>query len=460
MNLPVAFEEKMKKLLGEEFPDYIKCYEEPRFYGLRVNTKKITVEKFQEICPFDIRPIPWIENGFYYDGEKVQPAKHPYYFAGLYYLQEPSAMTPANRIPIEPGDKVLDVCAAPGGKATELGAKLRGEGVLIANDISNSRAKGLLKNIEVFGIGNVLVLSEEPGKIEDYFQGYFDKILIDAPCSGEGMFRKDKKMVKAWEEHGPEFFAKIQRGIVTQAARMLKPGGMILYSTCTFDPLENEGTIEYLLKEYPEFVIKDILPYEGFAQGIPEVTESKSEDFRKTVRIWPHKMHGEGHFLALLQKGEPVEEEQKKIKSKRAKKMPEELETFLRDVTWEIDANRLEIHTERVYYMPENLPDVKGIRFLRTGLYLGDVKKNRFEPSQAFAMCLKKEEYRHTISLPVEDERVAKYLKGETIEVDDLVSPKEKGWQLICVEEYPLGWGKLAGGTLKNKYLPGWRLQS
>ena len=460
MNLPVAFEEKMKKLLGEEFPDYIKCYEEPRFYGLRVNTKKITVEKFREICPFDIRPIPWIENGFYYDGEKVQPAKHPYYFAGLYYLQEPSAMTPANRIPIEPGDKVLDVCAAPGGKATELGAKLRGEGVLIANDISNSRAKGLLKNIEVFGIGNVLVLSEEPGKIEDYFQGYFDKILIDAPCSGEGMFRKDKKMVKAWEEHGPEFFAKIQRGIVTQAARMLKPGGMILYSTCTFDPLENEGTIEYLLKEYPEFVIKDILPYEGFAQGIPEVTESKSEDFRKTVRIWPHKMHGEGHFLALLQKGEPVEEEQKKIKSKRAKKMPEELGTFLRDVTWEIDANRLEIHTERVYYMPENLPDVKGIRFLRTGLYLGDVKKNRFEPSQAFAMCLKKEEYRHTISLPVEDERVAKYLKGETIEVDDLVSPKEKGWQLICVEEYPLGWGKLAGGTLKNKYLPGWRLQS
>lgn len=460
MNLPVAFEEKMKKLLGEEFPDYIKCYEEPRFYGLRVNTKKITVEKFREICPFDIRPIPWIENGFYYDGEKVQPAKHPYYFAGLYYLQEPSAMTPANRIPIEPGDKVLDVCAAPGGKATELGAKLKGEGVLIANDISNSRAKGLLKNIEVFGIGNVLVLSEEPGKIEDYFQGYFDKILIDAPCSGESMFRKDKKMVKAWEEHGPEFFAKIQRGIVMQAARMLKPGGMILYSTCTFDPLENEGTIEYLLKEYPEFVIKDIIPYEGFAQGIPEVTESKSEDFRKTVRIWPHKMHGEGHFLALLQKGEPVEEEQKKVKSKRAKKMPEELETFLRDVTWEIDANRLEIHTERVYYMPENLPDVKGIRFLRTGLYLGDVKKNRFEPSQAFAMCLKKEEYRHTISLPVADERVAKYLKGETIEVDDLVSPKEKGWQLICVEEYPLGWGKLAGGTLKNKYLPGWRLQS
>ncbi len=460
MNLPIAFEEKMKKLLGEEFQDYIKCYEEPRFYGLRVNIKKISVEKFREICPFEIWPIPWIENGFYYDGEQVQPAKHPYYFAGLYYLQEPSAMTPANRLPVEPGDKVLDVCAAPGGKATELGAKLQDVGVLVANDISNSRAKGLLKNIEVFGIGNVLVLSEEPGKIEEYFKEYFDKILIDAPCSGEGMFRKDKKMVKAWEEHGPEFFAKIQKSIVTQAARMLKPGGMLLYSTCTFDPEENEGTIEYLLQEYPEFVIKNIVPYEGFAEGMPEVTESKSEAFKKTVRIFPHKMHGEGHFLALLQKGEKKEDRTNIRKAKRVKKVPKELETFLKDVSWEIDKNRLEFLTERVYYMPEEIPDVKGIRFLRTGLYLGDIKKNRFEPSQAFAMCLKKEEYAHTISLAVDDERVTKYLKGETIEVDDLVSSKEKGWQLICVEEYPLGWGKLAGGTLKNKYLPGWRLQS
>lgn len=460
MNLPNTFEEKMKRLLGDEFPDYIKCYEEPRLYGLRVNTKKISVEKFKEICPFDITPIPWIENGFYYNGEEVSPAKHPYYFAGLYYLQEPSAMTPANRLPIEAGDKVLDVCAAPGGKATELGAKLKGEGVLIANDISSSRAKGLLKNIEVFGIGNVLVLSEEPGKIEDYFTEYFDKILIDAPCSGEGMFRKDKKMVKAWEEHGPEFFAKIQRGIILQAARMLKPGGMMLYSTCTFDPMENEGTIEYLLNEYPEFVIKDILPYEGFAEGKPEVTVSKSASFAKTVRIWPHKMHGEGHYLALLQKGEKTEEKEIISKPKRVKKLPEELTAFFKDVAWEIDPNRLEIHGERVYYMPEGLPDVKGIRFLRTGLYLGDVKKNRFEPSQAFAMCLKKEEYANTISFSADDERVMKYLKGETIEADDIVSPKASGWHLICIEDYPLGWGKLANGTVKNKYLPGWRCQS
>ena len=168
MYLPSAFEKKMKQLLGEEYEEYVACYEEPRYYGLRVNTGKISVEEFKKICPFEITPVPWIQNGFYYDGEHVSPAKHPYYFAGLYYLQEPSAMTPADRLPIAPGDKVLDVCAAPGGKATELGAKLRGEGVLVANDISSSRAKGLLKNIEVFGIGNVLELSEEPGKLETY----------------------------------------------------------------------------------------------------------------------------------------------------------------------------------------------------------------------------------------------------------------------------------------------------
>lgn len=460
MNLPDAFVDKMKHLLGDEFDDYIQCYNEKRLYGLRVNTKKISVEEFKKICPFSIEQIPWIDNGFYYDGETVQAAKHPYYFAGLYYLQEPSAMTPANRLPIEPGDKVLDVCAAPGGKATELGAKLNGTGVLFANDISNSRAKGLLKNIEVFGIGNVLVLSEEPGKLETYFPEYFDKILIDAPCSGEGMFRKDKKMIKAWEEHGPEFFSKIQKGIVTQAAKMLKPGGMMLYSTCTFDPNENEGTIEYLLSQFPEFIIKDIIPYDGFAPGKPEMTNSQNKDFEKTVRIWPHKLHGEGHYLALLQKGEVAQVSSETLKKERNKKVPEEIIEFFDNVKWDMDWSRLEIYSEKVYYMPEGISNVKGLRFLRTGLYLGDLKKNRFEPSQSFAMCLKHEEYKQCINLAANDERIMKYLKGETIEVDDVVSAKEKGWFLVLVDGYPLGWGKLLSGTLKNKYLPGWRWMS
>ena len=464
MKLPESFQNKMKELLKDEFPDYIACYEEPRYYGLRVNTNKISVEEFQKINPFEIRPVPWIENGFYYDGETAAPSRHPYYFAGLYYLQEPSAMTPASRLPIEPGDRVLDVCAAPGGKATELGARLQGIGVLIANDISNSRAKGLLKNIEVFGIGNVLVLSEEPGKLVGYFKEYFDKILIDAPCSGEGMFRKDRKMIKAWEEHGPEFFANLQKSIIIQAAEMLKPGGMMLYSTCTFDGRENEQMVEYLLERHPEFEILSITPYDGFAHGIPELTKSKDEAYKRTVRIFPHKMKGEGHFLALLRKRNIRETDLAKSVNEDSsagrgrKKLPQELEEFFRGITWKLDADRLEIHGERVYYMPCSLPDVRGIRFLRTGLLLGELKKNRFEPSQALAMCLKKEEYGKVLNLKAEDVRISRYLKGETLEVSDVLPETSNGWYLVCVDGYPLGWGKLTRGTMKNKYLPGWRL--
>lgn len=464
MYLPCAFEDKMKELLQDEFAAYIACYDEPRYYGLRVNTSKISVEQFQKICPFAIEPIPWIENGFYYDGEQVSPAKHPYYFAGLYYLQEPSAMTPASRLPVEPGEKVLDICAAPGGKATELGAKLKGQGVMIANDISSSRAKGLLKNMELFGIGNMLVLSEEPGKLVSYFPEYFDKILIDAPCSGEGMFRKEKKMVKAWEEHGPAFFSAIQKRIIMQAAQMLKPGGMLLYSTCTFDGQENEAIIRLLLdtadKEDMEFEIIDMEAYEGFAKGRPDLADGYPAALEKTVRIFPHRMKGEGHYLALLKKnaGSCCSEKAAGVAKKAAKKLPQEFLDFFAQTTWKLDADRLDLRGERMYYMPENLPDLRGIRFLRTGLLLGELKKNRFEPSQALAMCLKKEEYRHTISFPVEDVRVSKYLKGETLDVADLTGSRETGWYLVCVEDYPLGFGKLLKGTLKNKYLPGWRL--
>lgn len=469
MNLPSVFEEKMKHLLGAEYDDYLACYSEPRHYGLRVNTAKISVEDFLKISPWPLKKVPWIHNGFYYDGETYQPAKHPYYFAGLYYLQEPSAMTPADRLPIESGDKVLDVCAAPGGKATELGARLNGTGLLAANDLSSSRAKGLLKNIELMGIGNVLILSEEPGKLIPYFTEYFDKILIDAPCSGEGMFRKDPKMIRAWEEHGPEYFSKIQRSIITQAAQMLKPGGMILYSTCTFSPEENEQTIECLLQQYPDFDVCEIEGYEGFSHGMPEMTDSKDRRLERTVRIFPHHMQGEGHFLALLKKqsdreytgsASPASGSGIRSVGSGRKKIPEELTAFLSDITRDFNPDRIDIRGEKVYYMPEDLPALNGLRFLRTGLFLGELKKKRFEPSQAFAMNLKKEEYPRILDLAVSDERVVKYLKGETLDVEDLVSAKEKGWYLVCVDGYPLGFGKLAGQMLKNKYLPGWRWMS
>lgn len=464
MKLPPLFEEKMRELLKEEFPDYIACYDEPRYYGLRVNTGKITVPEFERLCPFEIHPIPWVENGFYYDGDKVSPSKYPYYYAGLYYLQEPSAMTPASRLPVKPGDRVLDLCAAPGGKATELGAKLGREGVLIANDLSSSRAKGLLKNIEVFGIGNVLVLSEEPGRLKKYFPKYFDKILIDAPCSGEGMFRKDKKMAKAWEEHGPEFFSPIQRGIILQAAEMLRPGGLLLYSTCTFDGRENEQVVEHLMKHFPEFTVLPVERYEGFAKGRPELSASRDERLKFTVRIFPHKMKGEGHYVALLKKGEDKDSAHEAMSgfsggvSSGKKKLPEELSLFLEELYISFESSRIDIRGEKVYYMPENLPDMRGVRFLRTGLFMGELKKKRFEPSQALAMYLKKDECKKSIDFSSEDERIFRYLKGETLEVEDLAGTKAEGWHLVCVDSYPLGWGKLSRGTLKNKYLPGWRL--
>ncbi len=472
MKLPEAFEEKMRLLLQEEYDRYLQCFEEPRHYGLRVNTNKISAEEFRKIAPWPLTPVPWIPNGFYYDGNRVQPAKHPYYFAGLYYLQEPSAMTPASRLPVEPGDCVLDVCAAPGGKATELGAKLHGTGMLVANDISNSRARGLLKNLELLGIGNVLVTSEEPGKLVPHFTEFFDKILIDAPCSGEGMFRKEKKMIKAWEEHGPEFFSRLQRSIVVQAAAMLRPGGMLLYSTCTFDPQENERIIEYLMSQCPEFEICEMEGYEGFCPGRPEFTKSKCPELEKTVRIFPHKMQGEGHFIALLRKKAPWEDHAGSTGRGAAvgapgrsgtagkRKLPEELEEFLGSLRLELDRRRLEIREERVYYMPEGMPELRGIRFLRSGLLLGELKKNRFEPGQALAMYLKKEDYGNILDLSAEDERVIRYLKGETLDVEDLVSHREKGWYLVCVDGYPLGFGKLASQVLKNKYLPGWRWMS
>ena len=465
MRFPAAFEEKMQRLLGEEYPAYLACYDEPRYFGLRVNTKKISVEEFLKICPFEVRQVPWIRNGFYYDGTQVSPARHPYYFAGLYYLQEPSAMTPADRLPLEPGDRVLDLCAAPGGKATELGAKLKGEGLLVANDISSSRAKGLLKNLELFGIGNVLVSSEEPGRLCQYFPGYFDKILIDAPCSGEGMFRKDRKMVKAWEEHGPAYFSKIQKHIILQAADMLREGGMMLYSTCTFDPSENEEVIAHLLRERPGFCICSIEPYDGFAPGRPDLVPGADPSLADTVRIFPHRMHGEGHFLALLKKGEGPDARGKKERAdaqqgRKRKEAAPELEEFSQKFKIDLSRCTLDIHGERVYDMPVGLPDMRGMRFLRTGLLLGENRKNRFEPSQALAMALPAGGLEDVISLPADDGRVIRYLKGETLDVEDVVSPKKKGWQLFCVDGFPLGWGKLSGGTLKNKYLPGWRWQS
>ncbi len=478
MNLPKLFEDRMKELLGEEYEEYLTCYSKPHFGGLRVNTLKSNPKEFEQICPFSIKSIPWVKNGYYYDTNE-QPAKHPYYYAGLYYIQEPSAMTPASLLPVKPGDKVLDVCAAPGGKSTELGARLQGEGVLVTNDISNSRAKALLKNIELFGIRNSLILSEAPNKLVDYFPEYFDKILIDAPCSGEGMFRKSPAIMKNWEQYGVDYYNKLQKEIILLAARMLKPGGYMLYSTCTFSPEENEGTISYLLDQYPEFKVVPALSdeatqkeyglsYEGFDFGKPEWVNGR-EELKHCIRLWPHKIDGEGHFITLLYKeikdsttsiGTAPAQTINDSKSFRMNAKPsksalsEEALEFINELEFPIKQENLVVHEDRVFLVPDGLPEIKGLRILRQGLLLGEMKKQRFEPSQALANALKVSDYRKVIKLSVKDPNVIRYLKCETIELEE---EYKDGWYLICVEEYPLGWVKYTKGQCKNKYLPGWR---
>lgn len=452
MNLPITFQEKMKQLLGEEeFEAYIQSFESSNKNGLRVNTSKISVDDFLKISPFSLERVPWTTNGFYYEkGE--QPAKHPYYFAGLYYLQEPSAMSPASFLPVNAGDKVLDLCAAPGGKTTELGVKLQGEGVLITNDISHSRAKALLKNVELFGLKNAMVLSEPPAKLAQCFGGYFDKILVDAPCSGEGMFRKDPAIMKNWEKTGVEFYRDLQREILEETVKMLKPGGMLLYSTCTFSPEENEQSIEHLLSLDESLSLVELPMFDGFDMGHPEWGLTGNEELKKTRRIWPHKVAGEGHYVALLQKAEDSKPlGTHRMYPYRKQKLPKEVDQFMESISWEIDPSRLLFNNEYLYYLPEGLADCSNLRTLRSGLLLGIVKKNRFEPSQALAMALTKEEFSNSIS--VSEDQWIKYLKCETITVD---SGKD-GMALLCANAYPLGWGKNKNGTIKNKYRAGWR---
>lgn len=453
--LPAAYLQAMKDQLGEEYEEFLQSFSQPVYSALRVNRAKVTSEVFQKISPWNLRPVSWIENGFYYE-DACTLAKHPHYYAGLYYLQEPSAMTPASRLPVNPGDHVLDLCAAPGGKATELGAKLQGKGFLLANDISNSRAKALLKNLEIQGIPNIFVTSESPDKLVSCYPSYFDKILLDAPCSGEGMFRKEPKMIRHWEEHGPAYYAPIQKELIEQAYQMLKPGGMMLYSTCTFSVKENEEVIAGLLKCHPEVKILDIEPgYEGFAPGI---VLDREEQLKKCIHIYPHRMQGEGHFLALLQKGEYREnalpaENQERIK------LPSEAAEFLKHCGLDFAGGYFYCQKDQLYYLNEDMIPKKGIRYLRTGLLLGTLAKKRMEPSQALAMALKAEQFDSVIHLESEDERAVRYLKGETLEISDLSSDLARGWQLVCVDGFPLGWGKRTGNQLKNKYYAGWRWQ-
>ena len=450
MEIPKEFVKKMKNLLDDEYTDYENSFKEKRVYGLRVNTLKIGSKELIDKNIFSIENIDWCKEGFYYK-EEERPAKHPYYHAGLYYLQEPSAMSSGEVLPISEGDKVLDICAAPGGKTTQLGARLKNTGLIVANDISPSRAKAIVKNIELFGLKNCFVTSETPKRLSDKFPGYFDKILVDAPCSGEGMFRKDPDIAKSWNNEMIEFCKVEQKDILCNAARMLASGGMLLYSTCTFSPEENEKTINDFLNSNEDFNLVPIDKNLGFQDGCPEWVDGGRDELIYTKRLWPHKIKGEGHFLALLVKGK---EEKYEFEYNKDKKIDKDFELFneFKKETLNLELNgTLEIINNYLYLLPEGVPSFNGLRVIRSGWLLGEFKKNRFEPSQAMAMGLRKEEAKKFVELSFDN--VGRYLKGETLEAD-----VKDGWILVLYDGYPLGWAKAQSGRLKNKYPNGWIL--
>lgn len=444
MELPSQYIRQMHALLGKDYPAYRDSLSWRPQKGLRINENKISVGDFcalwQKLNLPDLESIPWIHNGFFLP-EGFDAGRTALCQAGLYYIQEPAAMTPAEYLPVEPGDYVLDLCAAPGGKATELLAKLKKTGLLLANDISPSRAKVLRKNLEAAGAVNAFVTAESPENLAAHFPHFFDKILIDAPCSGEGMFRTQPQMIRHWEEEGPDFYAPIQKEILAHAYDLLAPGGMILYSTCTFSKAEDEDQVLAFLADHGDLEAVPIPDQAGFSR----LTDDKGESL-PFVRLYPHKIRGEGQFAALI---------------KKEGNLPSRIEK--QAVNWQ--------KGEEVYLLPEGKLPVPGLHYLMTGLHVGTQKRQSFVYSQAYAMTADPKASGDVLYLSYQDERVIKYLKGETLELKDeerINLPKtknknkDKGQKqpdtLVCVEGYPLGYGKRNGTLLKNKRSPGWRL--
>ena len=427
--LPQAFLDRIKTQLGEEYPAFLESLERPRAVALRYNPLK--GEKPQ--LPFVREDVPWEKMGFYYDPES-RPGLHPYHEAGVYYLQEASAMAPVALLKPQPGERILDLCAAPGGKTTQIAGRMAGEGLLICNEINPKRAKILGRNIERMAVANALVLNEHPQNLARKFVGFFDRVLVDAPCSGEGMFRKEEAAVTDWSEETVLMCAARQAEILDSAAQMVRPGGLLVYSTCTFAPQENEQAVEGFLARHPEFSAEET--------DAPWFTPVGKGMFR----LWPHKLKGEGHFAAVLRKNGGEEEEPATLKET---KCPKAWEEFARENCITLPAGKGLLFGQTLYWVRSEMPDLKGLRVIRPGLELGELKKDRFEPAHALALWLK--ETKNCQSFPADSKEIAAYMNGQTLPCS------KKGWTLVQADGYSLGWGKGDGTVLKNHYPKGLR---
>ncbi len=472
--LPPRFVQRMSTLLGAEAEAFLAAFERAPHTGLRVNLLKLNPEHFEHISPWPLEPVPWCWSGFRVP-EDARPGKHPYHAAGLYYLQEPSAMAVVEALQVRPGQRVCDVAAAPGGKATHIAALLGAQGVLVANEVEGSRVKALSENLERWGTRNAVITNETPERLADHFGATFDRVLLDAPCSGEGMFRKNLVARAEWSPEHVAGCALRQAGILEQAARLVVGGGLLLYSTCTFAPEENEQRIAAFLLEHPDWELVEIPRRHGFASGRPEwAGTTPLPELARAARLWPHQVAGEGHFMALLRnKGHSAEASisiASRLHDRLARRRKHGVErqrqpslehaadvaraawhTFQRaSLTITLPDERLLSHRDQVYLAPDTLPDLGTLRVVRPGLWLGTVKPNRFEPSHALALALSSWEAATTVAL--RDSEVERYLHGETLQ-----STGPDGWVLATVDGWPLGWGRRVGGIVKNFYPKGLR---
>ena len=427
--LPEAFLDRMKHQLGDEYEDFLRSLERPRAVALRFNPLKGTAPEL----PFVQQPVPWEPKGFYYDPAS-RPGLHVYHEAGVYYLQEASAMAPVALLDPQPGERVCDLCSAPGGKTTQIAGRMLGKGFLLCNEWSPKRAKILSQNIERMGVANALVTNEDTSVLAKRFAGSFDKVLIDAPCSGEGMFRKEEAAVTDWSIETVQMCARRQAEILHNGAQLVRPGGRLVYSTCTFAPEEDELAVAAFLESHPEFEA-EIIEAPWFVPG-----ENGSH------RLWPHKLLGEGHFAAVLRKKGDEEAEFTPVSGG---KLPKEWVQFAKDLQIDLPAGQAVMFGDTLYWAPEGMPDITRLRVLRAGLELGTVKKGRFEPAHALALWLKS--CSNVQNYEPASAEMAKYIHG------DVVPSSIRGWCLVTAGGYSIGWGKGDGNVLKNHYPKGLR---
>lgn len=496
-NLPDDFLHLMQGLLGEDFSPFLASLDQHPQAGLRVNTLKIAPQALLQRLPYDLQPVAWSSTGYSIQASSTgtafpPPGKHPYHAAGLYYLQEPSAMAAAEMLNPRPGDFVLDLCAAPGGKSTHLAALMMDQGCLIANDIHSSRAREMVENLERWGAHNAAILNDTPTRLVQRFGAIFDKVLVDAPCSGEGMFRKSEAARQDWSIQLVKSCSLRQSAILEDAMQMVKIGGYLAYSTCTFNPRENEQVIAQALGNNPEFDLVETAALPGFSPGRPDWVEPAlpTGELAHAARLWPHRLAGEGHFIALMvrlkdpRQARPprakVETERSSARQGTSYRKPTQIvfdipshlrlafEDFchlhLRSELYSeiISEGLLALVGPDLYLCPRNLPDLAGLCALRPGWRLGSFHTGkdpsrkrppyRFEPSHAMALGLTRDDFLQILNLEPDAPSLASYMRGDVLRI-----PGDDGWVAICVDGFPLGWGKRVQGVVKNAYPAGLR---